>query len=81
VRRLELTESARADLTSIRRYSLRSWGTERTDRYMMALRDAMKDLVSGRGVGREREDLRPRLRMTASGRHCISLRQTVHECL
>ena len=56
MRRLELTERARADLTSIRRYSLRSWGTERTDRYMMALRDAMKDLVSGRGVGRERED-------------------------
>jgi plasmid stabilization system protein ParE len=42
VRRLELTESARADLKSIRRYSLRAWGGERTERYMVTLRDAMK---------------------------------------
>jgi toxin ParE1/3/4 len=27
--------------------------------------------VSGRTLGREREDLRPRLRVTASGRHRI----------
>jgi hypothetical protein len=46
VRRLELTESARADLKSIRRYSLRTWGAERTGRYMVALRETMKDLVS-----------------------------------
>jgi len=71
VRRLELSESATADLKSIRRYSLRAWGDERTERYMVALRDTMKSLVSGRAVGREREDLRPRLRMAASGRHSV----------
>jgi toxin ParE1/3/4 len=71
VRRLELTESARADLKSIRRYFLPAWGGERTERYMVALRDTMESLLSGRAVGREREDLRPRLRMATSGRHRI----------
>jgi len=71
VRHLELTESARADLKSIRRYSLRTWGAGRTERYMVALRDTMKNLVSGRTIGCERDDLRPGLRATVSGRHCI----------
>ena len=68
---LELTEIAQADLRSIRRYSERTWGTERTDRYMTALRDAMKGIVAGTVVSRERADLRPGLRMALSGRHCL----------
>lgn len=49
----------------------RTWGDERTARYMAALRDTMKGLLSGCAIGRERDDLRPGLQMTASGRHCI----------
>ena len=71
--RLELTEIARADLKSIRRYSQRAWGTERTDRYMQALRDTMKGLVGGTTVTRPRDDIRPDLRMAVSGRHCVFL--------
>jgi toxin ParE1/3/4 len=71
VRRLEFTEIARADLKSIRRYSHRSWGPERTTQYMAALRDAMKGLVAGTVVSRTRDDLRPGLQMAASGRHCV----------
>lgn len=71
MRHLELTETARADLKSIGRYSIREWGAERTAHYMTALSDVMKRLVAGTSVSREREDLRPGLRMATSGRHCI----------
>ena len=42
--RLVLTEIARADLDSIRRYSTRTWGEERTTAYLNALRDTLKGL-------------------------------------
>jgi toxin ParE1/3/4 len=38
---------------------------------MADLRDAMKALLSGRVIARERDDLRPGLRMAGIGRHCI----------
>lgn len=71
MRRLELTETARADLKSIRRYSIREWGADRTAPYMTALSDVMKGLVAGTVIGRERSDLRAELRMVTSGRHCV----------
>lgn len=71
MRRLELTEIARDDLKSIRRYSQRTWGPERTLQYMAGLRDTMKGLVAGTVLSRKRNDLKPGLRMTASGRHCV----------
>jgi plasmid stabilization system protein ParE len=46
-RRLELTEIARADLKSIRRHSIRTWGQDRTSQYMTAIRDTLKGLVRG----------------------------------
>ena len=57
MKRLELTEIARADLKSIRRYSQRTWGVERTKQYMTALRDAMKGLIAGKILSRERNDV------------------------
>ena len=39
MRHLDLAEIARADLKSIRRYSQRTWGPDRTARYMAGLRD------------------------------------------
>jgi toxin ParE1/3/4 len=71
VKRLVFTEIARADLASIRRYSTRTWGQDRTTQYMDALRDTMKSLVRGRVTARNREDLRPGISMATSGRHCI----------
>ena len=47
MKRLVLTEIARADLASIRRFSTRSWGRDQTSRYIDALRDTMKGLVRG----------------------------------
>lgn len=51
MRRLAFAEVARADLRSIRRYSLQSWGLKRTAEYMAALSDIMK-LVDGSVVSR-----------------------------
>jgi toxin ParE1/3/4 len=71
VRRLDLTEIARADLESMRRYSHRTWGPDRTVQYMAALRDTMKALLAGTVVSRNRDDLRPGLQMATCGRHCV----------
>ena len=71
MRHLELTEIARADLKSIRRYSQRTWGPDRTAQYMAALRDTLKGLLAGTVVSRNRDDLRPGLQMATSGRHCV----------
>lgn len=71
MRHLDLAEIARADLKSIRRYSQRTWGPDRTARYMAGLRDTLKGLAAGTVVSRDRDDLRPGLQMATSGRHCV----------
>ena len=71
MKRLDLTEIARADLVSIRRYSARTWGPEQTTKYMNALRDNMRGLVRGSVIARRRDDLKPGIQMATSGRHCI----------
>jgi toxin ParE1/3/4 len=71
VKRLVLTELARADLASIRRYSTRTWGRDQTSKYIDALRDTMKGLVRSTVLTRERDDLRPGILMATSGRHII----------
>ena len=70
-RRLELTEIARADLKSIRRYSIRTWGQDRTSQSMTAIQDTLKGLIRGSVLTRNRDDLRPGLQMATSGGHCI----------
>ena len=73
MKRLALTEIARADLASIRRYSTRIWGREQTTTYMDALRDAMKGIARGTVASRARDDIRPGIRMATCGRHSIFL--------
>ena len=71
MKRLDVTEIARADLASIRRYSTRTWGPDQTTLYMDALRNTMTGLVRGSVITRPRDDLRPGLLMATSGRHSI----------
>lgn len=71
MKRLVLTEIAKADLASIRRYSTRRWGLDRTIKYMDALRDTMKGLVRSTVITRVRDDLRPAIQMASSGRRSI----------
>ena len=58
MRQLQLTETARADLKSVRRYSQRTWGSDRTAQYMAALRDTLKGLLTGTVISHHRDDLR-----------------------
>ncbi|OFW10948.1 MAG: hypothetical protein A3H96_25060 [Acidobacteria bacterium RIFCSPLOWO2_02_FULL_67_36] len=71
MKRVDFTEIARADLKSIRRYSQKIWGPDRTVQYMAGLRDTMKGLVAGTVVSRNRDDLRPGLQTATWGRHCV----------
>ncbi|MCC7123988.1 MAG: type II toxin-antitoxin system RelE/ParE family toxin [Acidobacteria bacterium] len=71
MKHLDLTDIARADLKSIRRYSQKTWGPDRTAQYMAALRDTMKGLRAGTITGRNRDDIRPGLQMATSGRHSV----------
>jgi len=71
VKRLVLTEIARADLASIRRYSMRTWGPDQTSKYMDALRDTMVGLVRGTVFARKRDDLMPGILMASIGSHSI----------
>ncbi|MPZ18121.1 MAG: type II toxin-antitoxin system RelE/ParE family toxin [Luteitalea sp.] len=71
MKRLVLTEIAKSDLASIRRYSTRTWGRDQTTKYMDVLRDAMKGLVRGTVLTRARDDLRPAIQMATSGRLSI----------
>ena len=71
MKRLVLTEIARADLAKIRRYSIRTWGRDQTSKYLDALRDTMKGLARGTVFTRTRDDLRPAIQMASSGRHSI----------
>lgn len=71
MKRLVLTEIARADLASIRRYSMRTWRRDQTGKYLDALRDTMKGLVRGTVLTRARDDLSPAIQMATSGRHSI----------
>lgn len=71
MKRLILTHIAQADLASIRRYSIRTWGPQQTADYMDGLRETMKKLARGTAHVRTRDDLRPGLLLTNSGRHRI----------
>lgn len=71
MKRLVFTETSRADLASIRRYSTRTWGRDQTSKYMGALRATMEGLVRGTVFTRTRDDLMPAIQMASSGRHSI----------
>jgi plasmid stabilization system protein ParE len=79
VKRLILTEIAKSDLASIRRYSTRTWGRHQTSKYIDDLRDTMKGLVRGTVITRARDDLRPGVLMAPSGRHSIFFEPTTPE--
>ncbi len=66
MKRLDLTEIARADLASIRRYSTQTWGRDQTSTYMDDLRDTMKGLVRGTVGTRGRDDLKAGLQMATT---------------
>jgi toxin ParE1/3/4 len=51
-----LTRDAQKDLTAIRRYTVETWGTEQSSRYLQGMRETIELLAEfpGQGVVREK---------------------------
>ena len=66
---------AEADLVSIGAYTLRTWGEDRTIRYLDDLEACCQMLADSPALGRTCGDVRPGLRRMERGRHVIFYRQ------
>jgi toxin ParE1/3/4 len=62
------------DLNEIWTYSFDHWGEERTDAYVIAIRDTMALLSSNPGLSRDAEEIRPGLRKYSVGSHILFFR-------
>ena len=56
--RLRLTPKARADLDAIWDYTVKQWGTEQAEAYLLSLGETMKLLANQPGLGRNIDDIR-----------------------
>jgi len=55
---LRLTPKARADLDAIWDYTVKHWGVEQTEAYLLSLGETMKLLANQPGFGRNIDDIR-----------------------
>jgi len=65
---------AEADVLGISRYTLRTWGEERTIRYIDDLEACCQTLAGNPMLGRACDRIRPGLRRMERGRHVIFYR-------
>lgn len=68
--------AAQADLLQIRDYTIERWGTAQAERYLLAIRDACRELADGRRQGRSAEAVRPGYKKAAVGSHTVFFRLT-----
>ncbi len=68
---LNLRPAAHADLDGIWNYTQRTWGDQQADAYLRMLAAAFVSLCASPGLGRQRDELHPGLRMFRSGKHLI----------
>ena len=66
---------AEADLVDIGAYTLETWGTEQTVRYLAALEACCLQLAGTPAIGRASDEIRPGLQRFEHGRHVIFYRQ------
>ncbi len=66
---------AEADLVSIGKYTLRTWGKARTARYIGDLEVFCQTLADNPSLGRPCDDVRPGLRRMEHGKHVVFYRQ------
>jgi toxin ParE1/3/4 len=71
---IRYTPTAQRQLDEIWAYSMAHWGEARTNRYLMAIEEAIEAVASGRRRARPCADLWPRLKFVRSGSHNIYLR-------
>jgi toxin ParE1/3/4 len=55
---LRLTPKARADLDAIWEYTVKHWGVEQAEAYLLSLGETMKLLANQPGLGRNIDDIR-----------------------
>ncbi len=65
---------AEADLQGIGRYTLQTWGTSQTIRYLDDLESCCRMLANKPGLGRARDDVRLGLRRMGCGQHVVFYR-------
>ena len=68
---------AEADLVSIGKYTLRTWGNVQTVRYINDLEAFCQTLADNPALGRPCDEVRPGLRRMEHGKHVVFYRQEV----
>jgi toxin ParE1/3/4 len=69
-----LTRKAKADLSSIGRYTQREWGKEQRNQYLMQLDQTFYTLAQNSLIGRSCEHIRQGYRAYSMGKHIIFYR-------
>jgi toxin ParE1/3/4 len=70
-----LSRRAEADLISISRYTLQTWGEDQAIRYVDELEKCCQNLAHHPELGRACDEIRPGLRRIEHGRHVIFYRR------
>lgn len=68
---------AEADLLSIGKYTLRTWGKAQTARYLSELEAFCQTLADNPALGRACDDIRPGLRRMEHGKHVVFYREAL----
>jgi toxin ParE1/3/4 len=68
---LQITPRAARDLAGIARWTMKTWGAARMERYLRALHARMEWLLLHPSAGRIRDDVQPGYRCFAEGQHLI----------
>ena len=66
-----VARSAEADLKSIIRYTMKTWGSAQTRRYSQGLRNTFQLLADNPSLGRACDWFRPGLRRFEHGKHVV----------
>ncbi len=69
--RLEISEAAAADLVDIYAYGAVRYGLAQADDYMAGLRRLFESLLGSPFMGRERNEIRPPIRLMPCGAHHV----------
>lgn len=69
-----LSPAAQADIEEIWDYTAGRWGSAQAERYVLALRDACRELAQGTRLSRDAGDIRPGYRKARAGSHILYFR-------
>ena len=71
MKRVMLAPAARADLASIRSYTLERWGLGQAETYLRGLGDCLTALAAGSAITRPADHIRPGYRRLRYGSHFL----------